>query len=53
MRFLDARGLVIDTSQRANRNSEKLASTLDAVYLPSHADAKSLSAAARLILREH
>ena len=48
MRFLDARGLVIDTSQRANRNSEKLASTLDAVYLPlPHADAKSLSAAAQ------
>ena len=48
MRFLDARGLVIDTSQRANLNSEKLASALDAVYLPlPHADAKSLSAAAQ------
>ncbi len=48
MRFLDARGLVIDTSQRANRNSEELASALDAVYLPlPHADANSLSAAAQ------
>ena len=48
MRLLYARGLVIDTSQRAHRNSEELASALDAVYLPlPHADAQSLSAAAQ------